>query len=48
MILTSNAGVHRSNVVYPSWVFPCFMGGIHFYFQQKNTLDTVLDTKGIP
>ncbi len=47
MILTSNVGVHKSNVVIHRGCFP--VSGRHpFLFSAKNTLDIIFDTKGIP
>lgn len=47
MILTSNEGVHKSNVVIHRGCFP--VSGRHpFLFSAKKYPDTVFDTKGIP
>lgn len=47
MILTSNEGVHKSNVVIHRGCFP--VSGRHpFLFSQKKYPDIIFDTKGIP
>ena len=47
MILTSNAGVHKSNVVIHRGCFPVLWEASIFIFTKKYP-DIIFDTKGIP